>query len=47
VSIGGSNGGGATLEYGGIQKGDLLTGQLADGYTVAPSASNAVFTSST
>jgi hypothetical protein len=45
VSIGGGSGGDATLEYGGILNGDILTGKLADGYTVAPSSSNAVFTS--
>jgi hypothetical protein len=35
----------ATLSYFNIGLIDLLTGQLADGYTVAPSSPNAVFTS--
>jgi hypothetical protein len=34
-----------TLSYFGIGLIDVLTGQLADGYTVAPSSPNAVFTS--
>jgi hypothetical protein len=34
-----------TLEYSDIQGIDILTGQLADGYTVAPSSPNAQFTS--
>ncbi len=35
----------ATLSYFDIKGIDVLTGQLADGYTVAPSSPNAVFTS--
>jgi hypothetical protein len=34
-----------TLRYGGLKVVDILAGQLADGYTVAPSSPNAVFTS--
>jgi hypothetical protein len=36
---------GVTLRYGGIQVVDILTGQLLDNYTVAPSSPNAVFNS--
>jgi hypothetical protein len=32
-----------TLQYGGIRAVSILTGQLADGYTIAPSSANAVF----
>ena len=32
-----------TLQYGGIKAVSILTGQLADGYTIAPSSANAVF----
>jgi hypothetical protein len=34
-----------TLEYGGINEINIVTGQLANGYTVAPSSPNAVFNS--
>ncbi len=37
---------GVTLYYGGVQGIDILAGQMADAYTVKPSSSNAVFTSS-
>jgi hypothetical protein len=37
---------GVTLSYGGVGQIDLLTGTLTDGFTVAPSSPNAVFTSS-
>ncbi len=36
---------GLILTYGGITNVYMLTGQLADGYTVMPSSPNAVFTS--
>jgi hypothetical protein len=32
-----------TLQYGGIKAVSILTCQLADGYTIAPSSANAVF----
>jgi hypothetical protein len=36
---------GVTLSYGGVGQIDLITGRLTDGFTVAPSSPNAVFTS--